>query len=122
MKLKYLILLWAVSTMCISCQVLSGGKGVTGTELGTEGVTVDESLAFEVASEGITYTIDVSTEEGRLKLEHLSLKEAQDLALQEAAIVNNAARIISPKFSYLKKGKSILRITVFGFPAKYKNR
>ncbi|MDE5787239.1 MAG: hypothetical protein K2H79_01685 [Bacteroidaceae bacterium] len=98
----------------------SGGDGITGTEV----FTVNESynrMDLEVDPQSITYTIDISTSEGLMKLNGLSLAEAKKLALEEAAIKNNCARIISPKFSHLKKGKQILRVTVFGFPARYKN-
>lgn len=78
-------------------------------------------MDLEVSPDGITYTIDISTAEGRIKLNGLNLAQAKKLALEEAAIKNNCARIISPKFSHLQKGKHILRITVFGFPARYKN-
>lgn len=98
----------------------SGGIGVTSHEAYTESISIN-TMDLEVDSESITYTIDISTAEGRLKLHDLNLNKAKELALQEAAMMNNAARIVSPKFTYLKEGKDILRITVFGFPARYKN-
>lgn len=98
----------------------SGGIGITDTEVTTITHSVND-YDLDVDAQGITYTIDISTPEGRIKLHKISLKQAQALALQEAAIKNNCARIVSPKFSYLKKGKQILRVTVFGFPARYKN-
>lgn len=74
-----------------------------------------------VSSEGITYTIDISTPEGRAKLNGISLKEAEKLALTEAVIKYNCAMLVNPQYTNLTKGNRVLRITVFGFPAKYKN-
>lgn len=97
----------------------SGGSGYTDHEVFTHSTSINE-YDLDVDAKGITYTIDISTPEGRLKLNGLNLKQAQQLALEEAAIMNNAARIVSPKYTYLKKGKNIIRVTVFGFPARYR--
>lgn len=120
--MKYtLFTLTAVSILVCSCSLLrSGGDGITDTEIATYTESINR-YDLDVDTEGITYTIDISTQEGQLKLNGLSLAQAKQLALEEAAIKNNCARIISPKFSHLKKGKHILRVTVFGFPARYKN-
>lgn len=76
---------------------------------------------LDVSPEGITYTIDISTPEGRTKLKGLSLREAEELALTEAVIKYNCALLVNPQYTNLKKGNRVLRITVFGFPAKFKN-
>lgn len=121
MKHVSLIALIATSTLIYSCSSLqSGVNGVTSTEVATYTESINR-YDLDVDPQGITYTIDISTQEGRIKLNGLSVAQAQQLALEEAAIKNNCARIISPKFSHLKKGKQILRVTVFGFPARYKN-
>ena len=121
--MKYFYCLFSI-VFCLtvsSCSTSrSGGIGVTDTEVTTITHSINE-YDLDVDAQGITYTIDISTPEGRIKLNKLSLKQAQALALQEAAIKNNCARIVSPKFSYLKKGKQILRVTVVGCPARYKN-
>lgn len=111
----------AASLLTISCSSLrSGGDGITNTEVTTYTESINR-YDLDVDPQGITYSIDISTMEGKIKLNGLSLEQAKKLALEEAAIKNNCARIISPKFSHLKKGKQILRVTVFGFPARYKN-
>ena len=121
MKHIHYIATIALCLLVTSCSTpRSSALGVTETEISTITHSVNE-YDLDVDPQGIVYTIDISTQEGRIKLNKLSLKDAQELALQEAAIKNNCARIISPKFSYLKKGKKILRMTVFGFPARYKN-
>lgn len=121
MKFTSLIAFVTASIIVCSCSsTRSGGDGITGTEINTYTESINR-YDLDIDTEGITYTIDISTQEGKLKLNGLSLAQAQQLALEEAAIKHNCARIISPKFSHLKKGKQILRITVFGFPARYKN-
>lgn len=110
-----------LSIFITSCSTVSSGSaGITDTEIATYTESINR-FDLDVDTEGITYTIDISTAEGILKLKGLTLSQAYKLALDEAAIKNNCARIISPKFSHLMKGKDILRVTVFGFPARYKN-
>lgn len=121
--MKYIYYIAAVGLLLIvsSCSVLrSGGEGITRTEIPTYTESINR-YDLDVDTEGIIYTIDISTEEGQLKLHGLTLEEAKKLALDEAVIKYQCARIISPKFSHLKKGKQVLRVTVFGFPARYKN-
>ena len=72
--------------------------------------------------ERISYTIDISTPEGKQKLHKISLSDAQRLAETEASRKYNCDRLIDPRFDYLKKGKRILRITVDGRPAVYKTK
>ena len=121
MKYLYLLAFIASSLLFCSCSSLrSGGDGNTDTEIATYTESINR-YDLDVDPQGITYTIDISTPEGKIKLNGLSLSQAKKVALEEAAIKNNCARIISPKFSHLKKGRQILRVTVFGFPARYKN-
>lgn len=77
-------------------------------------------LTMDLDPTGVTYTIDYSTPEGRLKLKNISLREAQQLALVECLMKYNCATLFNPQYTHLKKGKNILRVTVYGFPARYK--
>lgn len=77
-------------------------------------------LTMNLDSVGITHTIDVSTAEGQLKLNKLSLREAEELALVEAVMKANCATLFNPQYTHLRNGKKILRVTVYGFPARYK--
>lgn len=121
MKYIYYIVSIALCILMSACSSFrSGANGITDTEIATYTESINR-YDLDVDPEGITYTIDISTSEGQLKLNGITLDQAKKLALEEAAIKNNCARIISPKFSHLKKGKQILRVTVFGFPARYKN-
>lgn len=121
MKYNLSIAFIASSLLICSCSSLrSGGDGITDTEIETYTESINR-FDLDVDTQGITYTIDISTPEGKVKLNGLSLEQAKKMALEEAAIKNNCARIVSPKFSHLKRGKHVLRVTVFGFPARYKN-
>lgn len=77
-------------------------------------------LTMDLDPSGVTYTIDISNPEGALKLKNISLYEAQHLALTECLIKYNCATLFNPQFTHLKDGKKILRVTVYGFPARYK--
>ena len=121
MKYIYYIAVVASSLFFCSCSSSrSGAEGITNTEINTYVESINR-YDLDVDPQGITYTIDISTQEGRIKLNGLSLEEAKNLALEEAAIKNNCARIVSPKYSHLMEHGDVLRITVFGFPARYKN-
>lgn len=78
--------------------------------------------ALDVDPTGVSYTIDISTPEGASKLNKISLAEAENLALTEAVIKYNCAMLVNPQFTNLMNGKRVLRITVFGFPARYRGR
>ncbi len=79
-------------------------------------------LTMDLDDEPITYTIDISTESGRMKLNNLSLDEACDLVLVEAIMSNKCATIFQPQYTHLLKGGKVLRITLYGYPARYKKQ
>lgn len=79
-----------------------------------------DELTMTLDPVGITYTIDISTPEGSLKLYKKNLREAYELAATEFLMKYNCATIFQPQFTNLKKGKTLLRVTVYGFPARYK--
>lgn len=93
---------------------------------GTDSVrTVNKSyneLTMDLDKTPITYTIDISTEAGRMKLNGLSVEEADDLALTEAIMANQCVTIFEPKYTHLVKGGKVLRVTIYGHPARYKNK
>ena len=78
-------------------------------------------LTMDLDKHPITYTIDISTESGRMKLRNLSLHEACDLALVEAIMANKCATIFQPQYTHLVQRGKVLRITVYGYPARYKH-
>lgn len=74
-----------------------------------------------ISKRNVSYTIDVSTPEGKIKLNKISEAKANEIALAEALMKYNCDMMINPQFTYLKKGKKILRVTVYGKPAHYEN-
>ena len=123
MKWNIIITACTAINLCILSSCITSGAGGTAT-----GVSVDArgrsymDYDLEPVGSRITYTIDISTPEGKQKLHNLSLTEAQRLAETEAARKYDCDRLIDPRFDYLKKGKRILRITVDGRPGIYKTR
>ncbi len=119
-----LALLFFVTVLFMqACNTVRGGAH--GRNASHTSKTVNTSineLDYNISTEAITYTIDISTDEGRTKLKSLSLREAEELALREAIIKNGCAAIFNPQYTNLMKGKRVLRITVYGFPAVYKNK
>ena len=125
--MKRNIILLAITAFCTavitSCSTTHAGAGGYGTGVGVN-VTGRSTNSYDLVPIGdrITYTIDISTPEGKQKLNKLSLAEAQRLAETEACRKYNCDRLIDPRFDYLSKGKRILRITVDGRPGNYKTR
>lgn len=106
-----------------SCGITRAGAGGYSTNMGVDARGSSyNSYDLVPVSDRITYTIDISTPEGKQKLYKLSLSEAQRLAETEACRKYNCDRLIDPRFDYLNKGKRILRITVDGRPGNYTTR
>lgn len=123
MKQMILVACAAISVLAIcSCGVTSGAGG-SGTGIGVYATgRSDNYYNLVPVGNRITYTIDISTPEGKQKLHKISLLEAQQLAETEASRKYNCDRLIDPRFDFLKKGKRILRITIDGRPGIYKAR
>ena len=109
-----------VVTSCGSAHAGAGGYD-TGMGVDARGRSYNNYDLVPVGDR-ITYTIDISTPEGKQKLQGLSLSEAKRLAETEASRKYNCDRLIDPRFDFLQKGKRILRITVDGRPGNYKTR
>lgn len=110
-------------TAFTSCSSTRSSAGGYSTNMGVDARGHSyNSYDLVPVGDRITYTIDISTPEGKQKLYKLSLDEAQRLAETEACRKYNCDRLIDPRFDYLKKGKRILRITVDGRPGNYRTR
>lgn len=121
-KTLQLMVLTAIATLATSsCRTQMTAGGTSAAEIIDSYTGSVNDLNLEIASEPVTYTIDISTADGRLKLYKLSLAQAKSLALREAVMMNRCAKIVNPQYTHLTKGKQVLRITVYGFPATYKN-
>ena len=106
-----------------SCGIMRSGAGGVDTGVGVyaSGRSTNYYDLIPVGDR-ITYTIDISTPEGKQKLQGISLSDAKRLAETEASRKYNCDRLIDPRFDYLKKGKRILRITVDGRPGNYRTK
>ena len=113
----------AIVVITSSCSRVNSGVGGVDTSLGVY-ATGRSTNSYDLVPIGdrITYTIDISTPEGKQKLQNISLDEAKQLAEVEACRKYNCDRLIDPRFDFLKKSKRILRITVDGRPGNYKTR
>ena len=105
-----------------SCKTRMTAGGTSAAEIIDSYTGSVNDVNLEIASDPITYTIDISTDEGRLKLYKLSLSEAKSLALREAVMRNRCAKIVNPQYTQLMKGRCVLRVTIYGFPAIYRNQ
>lgn len=79
-----------------------------------------DEMTMDLDPNPISYTIDVSTPQGKMKLNKLSLRDAQELALVEAIMANSCATIFQPQYTQLVKNGKVLRVTVYGYPARYR--
>lgn len=124
MKTNILILLTFASTILStsSCSSSKSGSHATNAyQIPKTKINSFNEYDLDVSTEGVSYTIDISTPEGKTKLKGLSLREAEELALTEAVIKYNCALLVNPQYTNLMNGKRVLRITVYGFPARYKS-
>ena len=110
-----------VTLTMTSCRTNMTAGGASAAEIVDSYTGSVNDVNLIIAQEPITYSIDISTDEGRLKLRKLSLAQAKSLALREAVMTNRCAKIVNPQYTQLMKGKQVLRVTVYGFPAVYKN-
>lgn len=119
----YILTLAAVSVCASSCGGVRSGAGGYSTSMGVDarGLSYNNYDLVPIGDR-ITYTIDISTPEGRQKLQNTSLADAKQLAETEASRKYNCDRLIDPRFDFLRKGKRILRITVDGRPGIYRTR
>ena len=117
----YILALAALTATISSCGGIRSGAGgaSTGSYINDGHYSVNP-LDLVPVGDRITYTIDISTPEGRQKLQGISLPDAKQLAETEASRKYNCDRLIDPRFDFLKKGKRILRITVDGRPGNYR--
>ena len=122
---KAIFIMTFIATMLLTIVSCGTHSGAGGYDTGMGVNLRDRSyISYDLIPVGdrITYTIDISTPEGKQKLHDISLNEAKRIAEVEASRKFNCDRLIDPRFDYLKKGKRILRITVDGRPGNYKTR
>ncbi len=121
---KYIFIIGIViaSLSVSSCRTTAGGYGQNASMISNTKLETFNEYDLDVSENPIEHMIDISTPSGKAKLNKLSLKQAQELVLREAVMKSKCALLFNPQYTYVKKGKRILRIKVYGFPAVYKNQ
>lgn len=108
--------------ICSCASTKSGSNSKYASKSVIPKITSNNEYDFDISSESIIYTIDISNPEGRAKLNKLSLRQAEELALVEAIMKYKCATLFQPQYTNLTKGRKVLRITIYGFPAVYKKQ
>ncbi len=123
MKIKTVLSLGAVCLITLSsCSPKITTRQMNAwTTVDTKVVSYNQ-LTMDLDEEPITYTIDISTEAGKMKLNRLSVEEAERLALIEAIMTNKCATIFNPQYTHLEHKGKVLRVTLYGYPARYKKQ
>lgn len=118
----YIVSLSLICVLLSSCSNSRSSAYGMGTTLNPKvKAASDNEYDLIIMDDYIQYTIDISTPEGALLLKKKTLAEAQMTVENEAAMANHCDLIWQPKYSHLMDGKKILRITISGRPANYKN-
>lgn len=118
------MLMLVITLALVSCGASKPSSGWYGSNPTLDPYTKINSINdadLIISDKSIEYTIDYSTSEGRLKLQGKTIEQACRLALVEATIKYKCAKIVSPQYTHFEDGKQVLRVTVYGFPGKYKN-
>lgn len=118
--IHYIAAIVACLSVCSCSTPRSSAYGISSRNIDTH-VQSRNEYDLDIQDLYITYTIDISTEEGRIRLNGLTPEEAAAVAERQAAIKNQVDCIFDPKFDFLTKGKDVLRVTVAGRAANYKN-
>lgn len=105
-----------------SCRTTSGAHGRNASMISRTKLESFNEYDLEISDTPVEHTIDITTSSGAAKLKGLSLREAEELALREAVIKSKCALLFNPQYTHVKKGRRILRVRVYGFPAIYKNQ
>lgn len=122
--MKKFLIMFATALVLVSC---SSKKSLTNNRnFDDYGVKVQTSAisqnAYKIkpSSERVSYTIpDPRKPKDKKRLKGLTLDEAKEKVLSEAIIAHGCALIVQPNYSYDLKGKKVVRITVYGYPANY---
>lgn len=106
---------------CIAMTSFFSCGTTTGVIIPEEPIVEDTRFELGIREEMVSYTLDVSTKDGKAKLKNCSLEEAVYKVLTEANLYNKCSQIVFPRYTYIMKGKKVKSITVTGQPALYRN-
>lgn len=123
MKIKTIL---SIGTICLmvlsSCTPKISTRKLNAYTTVKPNIESYNKLTMDIDEEPITYVIDISNEAGKMKLKNLSVDEACDLALIEAIMANKCATIFNPQYTHLVHKGKVLRVTLYGYPARYKKQ
>lgn len=105
-----------------SCSHRHGASSQNGSTTVNPIIESYNPLTMDIDPTPVTYTINVATEDGKVKLNKLTLAEAKELALVETLMTYQCATLFNPQYTHLMKGGKVLRVTVYGYPARYKKK
>lgn len=125
--MKHIVLSLIVAVACSLATSCSPKYAASATHadkrITDERIRAYDELTMDLDPRGpVEYTIDISTAEGRLKLNGLSLEEAKKLALIEAIMRARCVAMFEPQYTHKVQKNKVLRVTVYGTPAHYKKK
>lgn len=92
------------------------------TTPGLDDLSVETSTEIHILERVVSYTLDVTTREGKAILKNCDLKKAKEQVFAAACEEHKCALIFNPRYRYIPKGKKIVSITVTGQPGIYRNK
>lgn len=98
----YFAMVAIASMLLASCGVIRGvGEGIGVNKRPLDQITSDTEVGLVLTDQTIEYTIDISTNDGRLILNKMSEKEAKEYVTTAALIKYNCDVIFRPKYNIL---------------------
>ncbi len=121
-SISFLTIIAILLTGLVSCSPKISTRKLNAYTTVNPNIVSYNELTMDIDDAPITYVIDISTEAGKMKLKNLSVDEACDLALIEAIMANKCATIFNPQYTHLVHKGKVLRVTLYGYPARYKKQ
>lgn len=88
----------------------------------TPDIDISTFAEIHILERVVSYTIDVTTREGKAILKNCDKKTAKEQVFAGACLEHQCALIFNPKYRIVPKGDKIVSITVTGQPAIYRNK
>lgn len=101
---------------------ITSGSDYTGSSVEVQNRSINEMSLDLIGDNSITFRIDIAAEDGAKLLKGLTLNEAKDQAAWMACEKYNCDVIFNLKYNYLVQDGRVLRITLRGRPANFKNQ
>lgn len=98
------------------------GSDYTGSSVEVQNRSINNMDLNLIGDNPINFRIDIATEDGAKLLKGLTLNEAKDQAAWKACEKYNCDIIFNLKYNYLVQDGRVLRISLRGRPANFKNQ